>query len=1020
MKLKSLFTQISFTSGIWLIVSTFWLQKPVNSQIIPDQTLGQENTKIRNVERFKKQIEGGAIRGSNLFHSLQEFNIQKNQSVYFTNPIGIENILTRITGNNPSNILGKLGVDGVANLFLVNPNGIFFGPNSTLDIRGSFIATTADEIQLGENGRFSSTNPQNTNLLSVAPSALFFNQITNYRGNITNQSAVTGLEIPTGKTLGLVGNNVIIDGGKLSAEQGRIEIGSVDNQSLIQLENTENNYIFDYSEVKKFNNIQLKNNAIVDASGEGSGTIQIQAKQIQITEKSTILANTLGTQPGNNVSLTATESIEVNDSLVDANVEPGATGNGATITIETPTLTLTNGGQISTATFYAGTSGELTVNAKEIVIIGASSDGQNLSGLFTDVLPGAKGKGGDVTINTQKLQLFNGGQIGANVSGAGQGGNLTVNAEEIEARGTIPGSSPIPEQQLILQILNDQYPSAILAIVVPDATGNSGKLTIDSDRILLEDGAQIGTGTFGLGNSGELKIKATDITIKGTFEDGPSSFFTSVFGTGGKGGDLIIETQSLNLENGGQIRAGTSGVGNSGNIKITATEINLQGSSGNRPFPSSIQVSVEDLFNLFPESVSSGNGGNLNIETGRLHLSNGAQIRAGTSGKGKGGNLTIIAKDIELDGGDDRGVLSTSILAGVEDLTIFSIGQGQADGGNTLIQTERLTILDGAKVSTTTEGSGRAGNLTINATDNVTLSGVNSVFGNKSAITASSELGATGAGGNINISTPTLSLSNDAVITVSSSGSEAAGALSINASSIELNNGTLSAETTAGNRGNISIQGSKINLQNQSQITTNATNTATGGNIQIESKFLISSDGSNISANAIEGQGGNIFISGEGVFLDNSSQITATSDLGIDGSVELNTQVDPTQGIVKLSTTVIDVESLVANNLCRATTEGSSFVITGKGGLPPDPTQPLTILRGIVEWETNTPEDIGISHYQKPVVVYRRQENQQLPEIRQAMGWVINESGQVTLTSTPNNVNSVSPQLIHPECYLFF
>ncbi len=1061
MNFKSLFSCFSYTSRVWLIFPILFCQKPVNSQIIPDQTLGQESTTIRSIDKLKKQIEGGAIRGSNLFHSLQEFNIQKNQSVYFTNPVGIENILTRITGNNASQILGKLGVEGAANLFLINPNGIFFGPNATLDIRGSFIATTASEIQLGENGLFSATNPQNNNLLSVAPSALFFNQIKAQTGNIINQAAEIGLQIPTGETLGLVGNHVIIDGGKLTTEQGRIEIGSVGANSLIKLEKTADNYVLNYSEVEKFNNIEVKNNAVVDVSGEGSGEIQIQGKQIQITEKSRIIANTLGTQPGGNISLTASESIEVNDSLVDADVGIGATGNGASITTNSPGLTLTSGGQISTAKFGAGASGELTVNAEQILVIGASSDGQNLSGLFTDVLPGATGRGGDITINTQSLKLLTGGKIGAIVFGDGMGGNLTVNAKEIEASGTIPVDSALPQQQLLLQVLNGQFPSGILAIVMPQARGNGGKLTINSDRLLLENGAQIGTGTFGLGESGELTVKAT--------------------------------------------------------------EINLTGTSLTRQLPSSLFTTV--LLG------ATGKGGNLTIETDRLILRNGAQVRTGTSGNGQSGDLTIRAKDIELTGRTENGILSSSIAAGVDNLTELSFGEGQGDGGKAFIQTERLTILDGAEVTTTTEGNGKAGNLTINATDNITLSGVSDITGNSSAITASSESTATQPGGNLNITTPTLNLSNGAVvtarsrsnsdggnitlnvdnlnlasgaqiltssfndgnagtisinadsaitlsgsdvnfndrmanfgeenidtdgaetaitsrsrgngnagsvtintpnlrvedmgiITVSSSGSGVAGSLFINAPSIQLNNGTFSAETAAGNQGNITIQASEINLQNQSAITTNATNSATGGDINIETKFLIGSDNSNITANAIEGQGGNISIGAEGVFLDNSSQITATSALGIDGSVQVNTQVDPTQGVVRLSATVIDAESLVAQNLCAATTEekqGSSFVITGKGGLPPDPTQPLTVLRGNVGWESNKQRDtkVVMSESQQPVVVYRRLETQNLPEIRQAMGWVMTQSGKVILTTATSSTNTGGLQLIHPSCYVF-
>jgi filamentous hemagglutinin family protein len=123
------------------------------------------------------QINGGATRGTNLFHSFQEFNVSEGRSAYFTNPAGIENILTRVTGTNPSNILGTLGVSGGnANLFLINPNGIIFGPNARLDVGGSFVASTASSIKFADGTEFSAVNPSAPPLLTISvPIGLQFN-----------------------------------------------------------------------------------------------------------------------------------------------------------------------------------------------------------------------------------------------------------------------------------------------------------------------------------------------------------------------------------------------------------------------------------------------------------------------------------------------------------------------------------------------------------------------------------------------------------------------------------------------------------------------------------------------------------------------------------------------------------------------------------------------------------------------------------------------------------------------------
>jgi len=92
----------------------------------------------------------------------------------------VANIFSRITGSNPSEIFGTLGISGGdANLFLLNPNGIVFGQGATLDLNDSFFATTADEIQFGDRGLLSSNPdlPGNIALRTVNPSALFFNQV---------------------------------------------------------------------------------------------------------------------------------------------------------------------------------------------------------------------------------------------------------------------------------------------------------------------------------------------------------------------------------------------------------------------------------------------------------------------------------------------------------------------------------------------------------------------------------------------------------------------------------------------------------------------------------------------------------------------------------------------------------------------------------------------------------------------------------------------------------------------------
>ncbi|MBW4456277.1 MAG: filamentous hemagglutinin N-terminal domain-containing protein [Nostoc indistinguendum CM1-VF10] len=192
-------------------VLSIGVSENVLAQIVPDKTLGVEGSVVKpnvNIQGIPSDlIDGGATRGANLFHSFRDFNVWEGRGAYFANPTGVENILTRVTGGNTSNILGRLGVLGGANLFLLNPNGIVFGPNASLDIRGSFVATTADRIKLGDRGYFSAVEPQTSSLLSVSPGALFFSQVANQPTAIINQG-----NLSTGKHLTLSASNLDLQG----------------------------------------------------------------------------------------------------------------------------------------------------------------------------------------------------------------------------------------------------------------------------------------------------------------------------------------------------------------------------------------------------------------------------------------------------------------------------------------------------------------------------------------------------------------------------------------------------------------------------------------------------------------------------------------------------------------------------------------------------------------------------------------------------------------------------------------
>ena len=242
------------------IVSLFGFVNPVLAQsvIVPDGTLGTENSALPPALQSPNLniITNGVQRGKNLFHSFSQFNVGEGRSAYFFIPdIVVKNILTRITGNSRSEILGRLGTFQIsgnafapsdANFFFMNPNGIIFGPSSSLDIGGSVLITTANAFQFPGGEAFSASNPAlPSQVLTIDPSALLYNAIVAQNSEIVVRSSfndpnnligtTNGLQVRNGKNLFLVGGDISLDGGQLFAPGGRVELGGLREQGTIGL-----------------------------------------------------------------------------------------------------------------------------------------------------------------------------------------------------------------------------------------------------------------------------------------------------------------------------------------------------------------------------------------------------------------------------------------------------------------------------------------------------------------------------------------------------------------------------------------------------------------------------------------------------------------------------------------------------------------------------------------------------------------------------------------------------------------
>ncbi|MDZ8068194.1 MAG: S-layer family protein [Nostoc sp. DedQUE08] len=1019
------------------------------AQITPDGTLGNNSSIITGNVNIKgsaaDRIDGGAIRGTNLFHSFQEFNVSELQRVYFANPTGISNILTRVTGSNISNILGTLGVNGNANLFLINPNGILFGNNARLDVAGSFVASTANSFVFGNGLEFSATNPQTPSvLLTVNPSALLFNQLQ--AGRIENRSIaptgdnIFGLRVPDARSLLLVGGEIAINEGQLNAPGGRVELAGVAGEGTVGLNVDGNNLSLIVPDNLAKADISLSNQALVSTSGEGGGAIQVWGKGVTVSGGSKIEASTLGALPGKGLSVNASESVQVvGESPTGIRsglfAENSGTGDAGDLTINTRQLQILAGGKISSSTTNAGVAGNLIVNASESVQIIGVPDNPNLGSTGMFAASNGVGDAGDITINTRQLLIQNGAGIITDSEGKGVGGSITVNAESVQLVGTA----------ILPQFPNRWYPSRISSNAYD--IGPAGKITINTNQLLIQDGAAISARTSSSGAGGSLTVNASQsVKLIGSATNSnslfpfPSSLLTQTSSTG-TAGDLAINTNQLIVRQ-GQLSASTFGQGNAGNINIETVTMNIidsqvgssvyrKGFAGNLTIHAAESVEISGKIKSFTSNIENpaglfaqvnprgeGRGGNLTIETKRLSVSNGGKVQVATFGQGDAGNLTIRASEVEVFDTPIDNLYATGINAGVEVDADETVIPPRGNGGDLTIETDRLSVRGGAVVSVGTAGVGNAGKLRIQASKSVEVVGKSANGNFNSQISAAVTPEGTGSGGSIKIETEQMSVRDGGEVTVSSTGAGTAGNLDIQARSLSLDNqGAIAAITRSGNGGNITLKlQDLLLLRNHSQISTTAGSSefgGDGGNITINSPFIVAvpKENSDISANAFTGTGGRVDITTNGIFgilsqqsPTENSDITASSKLGVSGEVIINSpDTDPSRGLIQLPSNLVDASQQIAQGCTpRRGQNASRFIATGRGGLPQSPNEPLQGRAVITGWVDMPPQATAIADNLSTATITKSSN-----PIVEAQGWIVDGNGDIMLVAQSGQSSSI-------------
>jgi filamentous hemagglutinin family protein len=676
-----------------------------------------------------------------------------------------------------------------------------------------------------------------------------------------------------------------------------------------------------------------------------------------------------------------------------ANSPNSTSGDGGNITLEAKNLI----NNIELVTFSSsGNAGKATINGFEDLTISrlqistsktvsipnpVSDRGRPITFDF-----GTSGSSGDVTVTGLGSLTFDNTIINSTTQSINPAGNISI-------------TSP--------SLINFQNNSQIKSST--NSTGNAGNISFTAPILNITGGSQVLAETNGDGAGGNIDINASNIiNLKRILDSSPVlSVQTS---NGGKAGTIVINTPTLNLSDQARITATATATSTNtdggGSVTLNASTMNLSGTVG-----------------VFAETESSANAGTLKLNPYLndpnllVTLTTGSQISASTSAQGNGGDLILKAPNsITLSGQGTLAVeakqgstgnagnisFTTGNLLLTDGVTVSASTAGSGKAGDISVKVNDFTISNGASIETKTSSSGDSGKIEVIVGNNLILVGAGTGF------FADTTAESTGKGGSIFIDPPLVSITNGAGISVNSLGKGNGGNIDIFADKFIFdNNAFLRANTASGEGGNINLQIANIFFpRNNSSITATAAGTGNGGNITLSALFLVSlpSENNDIFANAFLGKGGNINITTQGIFglafrprLTPLSDITASSDFGVQGNVNLNTPgVDPSQGLNNLPADINDASKLVSQK-CLADRQGSSFVITGRGGVPASPFDTISA--------ANIPDHLGSISNQTARSTSNRitAESSNLPvpdRIVEAQGWTINAQGQVSLIAT--------------------
>lgn len=888
------------------------------SEVVLDGTLGQSGAV--NGPDYRITHEMGQQHGGNLFHSFQKFGLDAGESATFSGPSSIENIISRITGGEPSFINGTIRSEiGMAGFYFINPAGIAFGKDARLDVNGSFHASTADYLRLSDNGKFSAKEPSSSSITSAAPEAFGF--LGDNPGNIsvaTSHGAEdgaypeSGLSVKPGRTLTLAGGDVTLSHAGISAPDGRVNIAAAGSSGELDISSMSTDGFQDRG------NIKAEKNSLISTGNEGGGEIYIRGGGFEMDSSSIYLVNSGKGQKGR-LDISVSEKFTLDFLSVINSISAGE-GNGADIYVSAGRTEIQNGSSIGSGVFSSGESGSISINTDTL-----------------DVSSGAKiytynegsGRSGDIGINASASALFSGSGMYSAVWGTGSSGNISVKtpAMKISDSAFISMNSASSGNGGSLDISADEISIGSGSSISASAysTGTGGSVSIDCADFFMDGGAQINADVMGEGEGGNIDIRASrSFRLAGRLNDGVDTgtdaelsgdedyeysdtaiSLNSYTGATGNSGSLLVNSPEVNISGKSMLLASSLYGGNAGNIFINSETFSLSGdstvstSSFGGGSPGNIFIDAEKTASLSGSMVSCNNvsvykGGLINISASDISVGNRARIEGSSNSSGSASDIKIDGSRIKLDGGSINSSAANSGKGGnitinadesiglytfrpensdnnsLADSRITAFSTSTGDAGSISLKSPLVFIDSGSSVNAGTIFTGNGGDIGVSASK-LMIEG---------AIIGST--GGSGKGGNININSDEVEIYGGGVLASNTSADPV-----VNPEA-GIDNTEVAGKGDGGNirinsSGSVSVHGHDMN-GGESAITTSTLGTGKGGGIFIDSPDVdIYDDGLVLCATSsnfmdiLNGNAGVIDISASRLFISNGGQLNGVS-----------------------------------------------------------------------------------------------------------------------------------------------